>query len=131
MKTTGTKKTRGYVLLEAVIGGALSAAVLGAILTNIGDARSKSVVAAREATAAQLVFDKLEEKRAEGFAAVSAENEPRVVGLNMPYERITTVAAGTQTVGTATLNVKTVTVSVTFTPAATPIVKTASVKIYP
>lgn len=118
---------RGYILLEALIGAALVATVLGGLLANIGEVSAESTRQAREMTAQQLALRELEELRALPFAAVATG--ARVAGVtpaggvrtipagNGAYQMRRIVTPGTETVTTSsalTLTFRDVEVEVSF-----------------
>ncbi len=117
MSMTKTTKTRGYLLLETAIGGAMVAAILGGILTSLSQARTMSIVLGRDQTASQLVVEKLEERRALGFAGATAEVAAVVPGVQGRYTRSTTVTACVETIPApgADTNCKDITVVVSYT----------------
>lgn len=83
--------TRGYLLLEAAVGGAMVAVIIGSLLTSMSQARTMSVLSGRDQTASQLVGEKLEERRALGFDNVTPEAAAVVIGVTGEYKRTTTV----------------------------------------
>lgn len=62
---------RGYIMLEALIGGALVGAVLIGLFAAIGDARAEAIRQSRTMSAEQLIVRELEELRTHPFANVS------------------------------------------------------------
>jgi hypothetical protein len=58
---------RGYILLEVMMGGALTALVVAGLLSSLADARVRNIVAGRDAVAASLAQDMVEEVRSRGF----------------------------------------------------------------
>lgn len=117
---------RGYILLEAMIGGALLGTVLLALFGHIGDARAESTIQAREITAQQLLLREMEELRALPFPAVTSAlniagvgGGTRTVTVGNGRYRIQRVVSGDQTERVATAgNVdvvfRTITVTVSF-----------------
>jgi len=107
---------RGYLLLEAAIGGAIVAVIIGGLLTSLSQAQTMSIIAAREQTAIQLVNEKLDERRALGFAGVTAEVPATVVGVTGQFTRQTTVTNCTETVPAPGANIpcRDITVTVSF-----------------
>lgn len=93
-----TPAARGYLLLEAAIGGAMVAVIIGSLLTSLTQARTMSIIAARDQTATQLVNEKLDERRALGFDNVTAEAPAKVVGVTGNFTRETRVTTCTETV---------------------------------
>jgi hypothetical protein len=93
-----TSSHRAYLLLEATIGGAIVAVIIGGLLTSLSQAQTMSIISAREHTAVQLVNEKLDERRALGFANVTAEAAATVVGVTGQFTRQTSVTNCTETV---------------------------------
>jgi type II secretory pathway pseudopilin PulG len=115
-----TPSSRGYLLLEAAIGGAIVAVIIGGLLTSLSQAQTMSIISARDQTATQLVNEKLDERRALGFANVTAQTAAVVVGVTGEFTRQTTVTACTETVPAPGTNIpcKDITVSVSFVAGA-------------
>ena len=82
---------RGYILMEALIGGALVGTVLLGLFAHIGDARADSTRQARQMTAEQLALREVEELRALPFASVATN--ARVAGVS-PTGDSRTITAG-------------------------------------
>lgn len=61
------RSARGYILLEVMMGGAMTALLCAHLLSSLSDARVRNVLAARDGVAAALVQDKIEEARSRGF----------------------------------------------------------------
>ena len=99
-QTSSTKRTRAYLLLEAAVGGAMVAVILGSILTSLSQARTMSTVLGRDQVASTLVVEKLDELRAKGFSgnAVATTTENPVTGVEGKYKRTVTVTACSETV---------------------------------
>lgn len=108
---------RGYILLEVVMGGAMAAVIIAGILTTVAHTRAKNVYAARDVTASQLVLERLEERRALGYAAVTAMSETPVTGVVGRYDRVTAVTDCVETVPApgANTNCRDITVTVSYT----------------
>jgi hypothetical protein len=102
---------RGYMLLEVAIGGAVTAVILATVFNQLAAARVRSITAARDVTAAQLVTEKIEEMRQ---AAVPAAATETVAGVSGTYTRTVVVATGTETMGATTLSYTDVAVTVSF-----------------
>lgn len=111
-----THRRRGYLLLEAAVGGAMVAVIIASILSSLAQAQTMSVIAGRDQTASQLVGEKLEERRALGFANVTAQAAATVTGVTGVYTRTTTVATCVEPIPApgANVNCKDITVTVTF-----------------
>jgi hypothetical protein len=102
---------RGYMLLEVMIGGAMTAVVVMTVLTQIAQARAQNITTGRDVTAAQLVLEKMEEQRLASAWTAATET---VASVNGMYTRTVAVAACTETVGSLSLTCNDVTVTVTF-----------------
>lgn len=129
---------RAYLLIEVMIGGVIASAVMVGVLSQIGEARARAIVTAREVVATQLVTDKLEQARGLGFAGVAPGTitEAPVLGLGSPYSRETNITAAQETLGAFTLDFKKVEVTVRFNPSGESdpnklITKQASLRLYP
>lgn len=97
---------RGYLLLEAMVSGAIAAAGLGGALVAIGSARAQVSHNARQATATALVSSVVEEFRARDIDTIVAgtRHTARMPGLVGGYRLTTTVTAGNETVESKTLS---------------------------
>ena len=125
------QKRRGYLLLETLIGGALTATVLVPLYLQLGATRAESISVARDMTAETLVTARLEAAQALPFASIAAATEATVTGMNANYKRVLTVASGSETLRGQVVAYKDVTVTVTFTGAAAQVrSRTATVRIY-
>lgn len=94
-------RPRAYLLLEAAVGGAMVAVIIGSILTSLSQARTMSVLLGRDQTASNLVVEKLEERRALGFLAAGLPltlTEATVANVNGSYRRVTQVTACTEVI---------------------------------
>lgn len=113
---TRRRLPRGYLLLEVTVGGAMAAVIIAGVLTIVSDVRVKGIQAARDVTASQLVLERIEERRALGFAGAAAMTENPVAAVTGRYVRTTTVVDCTETVPApgANLPCKDITVTVTF-----------------
>jgi len=112
-----TTRARAYLLLEIALGGAIVAVIVGGILTSLSQARTMTITVGRDQTASQLVLEKLDERRALGFALVTAQSAATVATVAGNYTRTTTVTNCTEIVpapGT-NINCKDIRVTVTFT----------------
>ena len=108
-------RSRGYVLLEAMVAAALTATALVVTLTLISDARTQTISAARMAAASSMVQGKLDEQRSLGFngltAGVTVEND--VAGSSGVVRRTTTITGPTaEVVGAQTIDYMLVAVEV-------------------
>jgi hypothetical protein len=97
---TMRQRPRAYLLLEAAMGGAMVAVIVGSILTSLSQARTMSIITNRDQIANQLVVEKLEEQRALGFTGTAAgvTTEAVVAGVTGKYARETTIADCTETI---------------------------------
>jgi hypothetical protein len=84
-------RRRGYVLLEALIGGALVAVVLGALYVQAGFAHTKIVAQARRTTAIHLAQTALEREIALGFNRARPRPEETVQAGGARYARTVTI----------------------------------------
>ncbi len=79
-----TTTTRGYILLETVVSGAIIATAVLSLITQLSGARVAGITAAREQTAARLVAAELEMARArqsvEGITSGVLRDERVAVG---------------------------------------------------
>lgn len=109
---------RGYILLEAVVGGALMSTVLIGLFGHIGDAQAESTRQARLITAEQLALREIEELRSLPYTVLA--NSTRTVSMpsNGSYRVARTVAnEATEIVKTSnnvTVRYRTVNVVVSF-----------------
>jgi hypothetical protein len=85
------RSLRAYVLLEALIGGALVAVVLGALYVQAGFAHTKIVAQARRTTATHLAQAALEREIALGFGRARPRAEETVQAGGGRYARTVTV----------------------------------------
>lgn len=129
MNTRG--KPRGYMLLEAMMAGSMTAIAVLGVMTLLADGRVRSIGAARTATAQELVSQQLEAARVLGFAGAAASPPAVVPGLAGKYTREVVVVGGADTlVGSESSNYKDVTVSVTFNDGAVTRTRQATVRLY-
>ncbi len=93
------------------------AVIIASILTSLSQAQNLGIIAARDQTASLLVGEKLEERRALGFAGVTAQAPAIVAGVTGNYTRDTVVSPCTEVVGSPGVNLdcKDITVNVSFT----------------
>jgi hypothetical protein len=108
---------RGYILLEAVIGGALVGTVLIGLFGHIGDAQAESTRQARLITAEQLAMKEIEEQRIMPYSNVVTRAPYVATTSSGRYTVSRTIVDATERVRTSTdLNMlyKTVTVVVAF-----------------
>ena len=66
-----TQHRRGYILLEAMVGGAITFAALVGLFVQLGFAREQSIVLQRDATAREIAMREIENQRANGFGSAS------------------------------------------------------------
>jgi hypothetical protein len=72
MKLSMQRPRRGYLMMEAMVGGAMASVILAGMLSLIAVARSKTVAAARDITANQLVTEAIEQTRSGAYPPVAA-----------------------------------------------------------
>ncbi len=84
---------RGYLLIEALIGGAIIAVAISALLGQLADARRQTILAEREIEAQQLVTQKFEQLRAAGYTGLPTAAVTETVALGASYRRFTSVSA--------------------------------------
>ncbi len=110
-----TKRTRGYLLLDIAVGGALVAVVVGTVLSVMVHARARNVQSARDVVASQLVSEELTHQQALGFSGVTASGPATVAGETGVYTRTVVVTGPTsETSGAVTMRFKSVSVTVTY-----------------
>lgn len=114
---------RGYLLMEVMIAGAMTAVIAAGVLNLILDARLRRIAAARDVVANQLVLDKLEELRNGPFPSPHAEVTEVVNGYTRQWKVVdpgaeslsfTSVVGPTATVASITLQCRDVTVTVKY-----------------
>lgn len=121
----------GYLLTEALVGGAIAAVALLGVVSTMSSAQTKSIVSAREVMAKMLVRDALDAASALSYDGVQASAAAQVVGLEVPYTREVTVTAGAATfLPGRTTAYKDVTATVTFHPAGGTRTVSGTVRIY-
>ena len=106
-------RSRGYVLIEVMVGGALFAVLVSVLLTQLAEARTRNVIAGRDVVAAPPV----QQQPGPARGAVGGGTRSATGYAAVAYERKCEVVNGTRTVGSAatqTLNVNTVTVTVRY-----------------
>lgn len=111
-------RTRGFLLIDVMIAGALAAVVIGSVLSVLANARSKNVAAARDVIATQLVLEKLDQVRSLPFGSLAgaAGTEATVPNVTGKYARVTAVtASANETVSSTAMPFRDVTVTVTYT----------------
>ena len=140
MTSTRNRPPPAYLLLEVALGGAIVAVIVGSILTSLSQARTMSIISGRDQTASQLVLETLDERRALGFALVTAQAAAPVAGVQGVYTRETTVTPCVEVIAApgVNMNCKDITVTVTYpisknasTGNATTRTSRATVRVYP
>jgi hypothetical protein len=124
---------RGYILMEAVVGGALMSTVLLSLFSSIGEAQAESTRQARLITAEQLALREVEDLRSLLYDSVGSST--RVEPLqNAKYTVTRTVAPeATEVVRTSsnvTVQFRTVKVVVSFPDRTGPRDVTTQTRIY-
>ncbi len=124
-------RRRGYLLLEVTMAGVITGIAVTALLVQLGDARVKSIGAARDITAQGLVAQGIERARSKGFGNVADVASAPVTGLQGTYTRQTVVVDGSETLfGTQTTAFKDVTVTVTRPEGSITRTYTAALRLY-
>lgn len=118
--TQGTpmnRSPRGYIMLEAAIGGVMVAVAVFAMLVSLSDGRTKNIIGGRDVIASQLALDKVELQRSTGYANFDAGCAAgELIQYQGFYTRDCVVdgACPSQTMFGATVNCKRITVTVTY-----------------
>ena len=126
------QRRRGYLLMEVMVAGAITAAALAGLLTMAGNNLATSTLSARDLTAQGLMQRAVEQVRMKGYASASSVAATTVSTQAGTYTRTIVVTNGTETIfgGTAS-KFKDVTVTVTFAPgAAKPHTTSTTVRLY-
>lgn len=125
-------RRRGYLLMEVMIAGAITAVALGGLLTMAGNNLATSTLSARDLTAQGLVQRAVEQVRMKGYLAVTSESATTVSTEAGTYTRTIAVKTGSETIfGGIASNFKDVAVTVTFAPgSAKPHTTTTTVRLY-
>lgn len=125
---------RGYILLEAVVGGALMSTVLIGLFGHVGDAQAESTRQARLITAEQLALREVEELRSLPYTALGSSTRTVSMSGNGSYTVARTVAAEAseivKTSNNVTVRYRTVTVVVSFPDRTGPRDITTQTRIY-
>lgn len=100
---TTPRRQRGYLLLEVMISGAITAVALATLMGNIAAQRSDSIIASRSHTANQLIIQRIEQAKALGYGTLSTTPPPASdnVGLGNggTYKRTTVVTCAADAFG--------------------------------
>ena len=129
--TTRSPRRRGYLLLEVTLAGVITGIAVTALIVQLGDARVKSISAARDMTAQGLVAQGIERARSKGFDNVVDIASTPITGLQGTYSRATTVVPGDETLFAAqTTAFKDVTVTVTHPQGSGTRTYKAAVRLY-
>jgi hypothetical protein len=108
------KHTRGYLLIEVTLAGAITSAAILGLLAQLGDARATSITDGRGVTAQGVLKREVERVRAAGFVGVTTQSPALVAGLNGQYKTARAIVGGNEALfGSATTAFKDVTVTVT------------------
>ena len=109
---------RGYILLEAVVGGALMSTVLIGLFGHVGDAQAESTRQARLITAEQLALREVEELRSLPYSGLASSTRTVAMTSNGSFRVVRTVANEAseivKTSNNVTVRYRTVTVEVSF-----------------
>lgn len=73
---TTPRRSRGYLLMEMMVGGAMAAVILLGVLSLIASARAANIAARRDITANQLVTEMIEQKRFGAFPPTAVVATP-------------------------------------------------------
>lgn len=94
------ERARGYILLEAMVTGAIVAVMLMGVVNLLGAARDDEVRAARKAIASDLALGRLAQLQGKGYAALTAGTTTLVVTPEGGgrYDVKTTLTAGSESV---------------------------------
>lgn len=83
---------RGYLLLEVMLAGALCAVIIAGLLVQLSAGRKKNTFTTRDLTAAQLVLERMEERRHAAANVFPPGNlNDTVTALDGVYSRTATV----------------------------------------
>lgn len=109
---------RGYILLEVLMGGAMTALVVTGLLSSLADARVKNIIAGRDAVAAGLAQSMMEEVRSRGFGnatSLCTGAFAPVPNQQAAYRRrCTLAAAASHTLNTVTVTFEKVDIVIEF-----------------
>jgi type II secretory pathway pseudopilin PulG len=130
--------TRGFAMLDVVIGGTIVGTMASIVLLQLGAARDLSTIAARDEAAARIVREVLEARRSLGARAACAMASSPAATVErggLPYQvaiTTTTLPNETSTVGTNTVTLQAceVSVQVTFTPTTGARTVVAATRLY-
>jgi Tfp pilus assembly protein FimT len=105
-------RARGYILLEAMVTGAIVAVMLMSVINLLGAARDDEVRAARRAIASDLALGRLAQLQGRGYAELSAGTTTTSVSPpgGGQYQVRTVLTAGSDSVAVAAPTGTTVTV---------------------
>lgn len=122
---------RGWLLVEVAIGGVMASVILGGLLIQAGASMDQTTTVSRQITAAQLAQQGVEQARSLGMAMPTGSSDIGVpANLTGTYTRTRSVTAGTETVGTLTLQYRDISVTVTFPSGSQTKTVTLSTRVY-
>lgn len=130
--TQQQKPRRGYLLMEVMVAGAITAVALAGLLTMAGNNLATSTLAARDLTAQGLMQRAVEQVRMKGFALAASVGATTVATQAGTYTRTIVVTPGSETIfgGTAS-TFKDAVITVTFaSTTAKPHTTTTTVRLY-
>ncbi|MEW5849301.1 MAG: hypothetical protein AB2A00_10830 [Myxococcota bacterium] len=133
MKSTKTRKARGYMLVEAMVAGGVLMASLGILMNELERARTMTTSAARGTEAKQLLEQGLQQAQVMGYAGTSSVAvENPVAGMAHRYKReLRPVGTGTETLaGTTGRAYRDVLVTVTWTSKGATKTQSATTRVY-
>ena len=125
------RTSRGFLLLDVMVGGALVALILATLLVILASARAKNVAASRDLVATQLVLEEIDRQRAASFANVPLLPASPVVTTSGTYLRSASQpAAGNESIIGFSLPFKDVMVKVTYESEGKTRTSQATTRIY-
>lgn len=126
------RTSRGFLLLDVMVGGALVALILATLLVILASARAKNVAASRDLVATQLVLEEIDRQRAASlFEGVPLPTTSPVVTTSGTYLRSASMpASGDESIGGFQLPFKDVMVKVTYQSEGKTRTSQATTRIY-
>lgn len=142
---TLAREPRAYLLIEVMLAGAMCAVIIAGLMTQLAAVRKKNAFTTRDLTAAQLVLERVEERRHAAAASFPPTNvgPETITALDGSYTRTAAVnstgcpeSITHPASGTITLQCRNVVVTVTYNaddPTTAPIEQrssTATTRVY-
>ena len=125
------RTSRGFLLLDVMVGGALVALILATLLVILASARAKNVAASRDLVATQLVLEEIDRQRAASYANVPLFPASPVVTTSGTYLRSASMpASDDESIGGFQLPFKDVMVKVTYQSEGKTRTSQATTRIY-